>query len=430
MTATGQPREWGQIREREGRFYVRFTAEGRKFERGPFPTEAKARKARDKARLLLEDRAPVADVLANVFGDFDGSRLTFRAAAAKYLEAVKAEKKATTYETDVYRLRTAVGAPWAGKLLARVEPADLIAWRASRRKATERMRLRKRRDGESAAEFAVAEDRKVKMPGPGASVATLNRDLAIVSAVFEWARKLRYVATNPAREVEGYSEKGRERTIYLTSDESRALVAAATGPVRAFLLALLHTGMRRGELLALRWRSVDLERREVYIEAATEKAGRGRTVPMTGPLHAVLDGMKKRRPAPAVDESDLVFMVTAEEALTVGDVRCGFEAAVRGAALPRAKADLLCLHSLRHTAASLMVAAGVPLFDVAKILGHSTIAVTMKYAHFAPKAGRAAIDALGAALSGTAAAPKAGGNPAVSGDTEGMAAKSNAQASA
>src|ERR1700741_2934223 len=56
------------------------------------------------------------------------------------------------------------------------------------------------------------------------------------------------------------------------------------------------------------------------------------------------------------------------------------------------------LHGLRHTAASLMVGAGVPLFDVAKILGHSTLAVTMRYAHFAPAAGRAAIERLGSAL--------------------------------
>lgn len=54
-----------------------------------------------------------------------------------------------------------------------------------------------------------------------------------------------------------------------------------------------------------------------------------------------------------------------------------------------------------------MVAEGVPLFDVAKILGHSTLAVTMRYAQFAPKAGRAGIDKLGKALGGATEVPPA-----------------------
>ncbi|MBL9088124.1 MAG: tyrosine-type recombinase/integrase [Planctomycetia bacterium] len=74
---------------------------------------------------------------------------------------------------------------------------------------------------------------------------------------------------------------------------------------------------------------------------------------------------------------------------------------------PPEKRTKVTFHTLRHTAASLMVAEGVPLFDVAKILGHSTIAVTMRYAHFAPEAGRAGIDKLGKALQGGAGDPGA-----------------------
>jgi integrase len=66
--------------------------------------------------------------------------------------------------------------------------------------------------------------------------------------------------------------------------------------------------------------------------------------------------------------------------------------------IPVEKRSKVTFHCLRHTAASLMVAQGVPLFDVAKILGHSTLAVTMRYAHFAPEAGRAGIEKLGRAL--------------------------------
>ena len=80
-------------------------------------------------------------------------------------------------------------------------------------------------------------------------------------------------------------------------------------------------------------------------------------------------------------------------------LRRHFAGAVRRCpAIPIDKRDRLTFHDIRHTAASLMVAAGVPLFDVAKLLGHSTLAVTMRYAHFAPEAGRSAVDSLGRTL--------------------------------
>jgi integrase len=56
------------------------------------------------------------------------------------------------------------------------------------------------------------------------------------------------------------------------------------------------------------------------------------------------------------------------------------------------------MHTLRHKAASLMVAGGRPIFDVAKILGHQDVKITMRYAHFAPEAGRDTIDTLGEML--------------------------------
>ncbi|MCB9829060.1 MAG: tyrosine-type recombinase/integrase [Planctomycetes bacterium] len=66
---------------------------------------------------------------------------------------------------------------------------------------------------------------------------------------------------------------------------------------------------------------------------------------------------------------------------------------------PRGEAGGVTFHALRHTAASLMVATGVPILDVARVLGHSTLAVAMRYAHFAPESGRAAIARLAGVLS-------------------------------
>ena len=176
---------------------------------------------------------------------------------------------------------------------------------------------------------------------------------------------------------------------------SRALVEARQVGVRDVVLTALHTGMRHGELLAVRWGQVGLVRREILVEAATEKALRGRVVPMTGVLHERLVALRKEHPRDVAGD-DPVFVASDGSAITTKVLRAGFERAVkRCLGIPLAKRSKVRFHCLRHAAASLMVAEGFPLFDVAKILGHSTIAVTMRYAHFAQAAGRAGIDNLG-----------------------------------
>jgi hypothetical protein len=74
--------------------------------------------------------------------------------------------------------------------------------------------------------------------------------------------------------------------------------------------------------------------------------------------------------------------------------------------IPDEKKPRISMHTLRHTAASLMVAAGVPIFDVSKVLGHGSVLMTMRYAHFAPEASRGAIDALDRKLRPEASTPQ------------------------
>lgn len=245
--ATRKQREWGEVRKRPGRpgYRVRFNAEGRTIERAAGATWAQADKKRRAARALLEAGAPLADVLASVFGDVGGSSLTFRQAAPLYLAFAATRKKPSTLAGDTSRLRILAEAPWAAKRLAQVSPRDLLAWTEARQRG-------------------------------GVSGATINRDLALGSALFKWAERAGHVEGNPFRKVPRFSEKGRARETYLTAEEALALLDACSPALRPFVLAALHTGCRRGELLALRWRAVDHERRELLVEPASEKAGRGR----------------------------------------------------------------------------------------------------------------------------------------------------------
>lgn len=351
-------------------FYVRFTWRGRRYRRYGGALKAIAQSKLAALQSALERGQEIESVLADVFGDVVGARLTFRDAVEPFLAYAATRRKASTLRGHRQSLRMISRASWAGSLLGEIRPPQLQAWTVQRIKG-------------------------------GVSGATVNRNLNVISALYRWAIRSGHVSENPASKVERFSERGRARETYLTAAESRALIEVCSPGTRDVVLAALHTGMRRGELLALRWRRVDVERREIVVESATEKTGRGRVVPMTDVLHARLVELRREHPR-SIHGDDPVFVLLDGSELTSKILRNGFEGAVRRcAAIPVDKREKVTFHCLRHTAASLMVAEGVPLFDVAKILGHSTLAVTMRYAHFAPEAGRAGIEKLGKALAAT-----------------------------
>lgn len=340
---------------------------GRRYERTA-PDRETAEQNLDAARVALARGASIDTVLAEVFKDELGSRLTFRDAVPKYLTEAETRKKASTWAGDVRRFRVLLAAPWAGNFLGSIRSVDLQRW---------------------------AESRRVDASG-----ATVNRDLALTSALYRWAIRLGYADANPVKRVERFSEKGRAREVYLTREESRALVSLAAPALRPVLVCALSTGMRRGELLALAWGDVDLARREVHVRAENEKAGRGRAIPMTEDLHAELSILRASARVLTLDGTAHVFTFEDGRPLSESALRSMFDSAVeRCAAIPLDKRPRVSFHTLRHSCASMMVAAGVPLYDVAKVLGHSTLAVTMRYAHFAPEAGRDAIAKLGKSLS-------------------------------
>lgn len=180
-------REWGAIRRRGRTFYVRFLAEGNRFERGPFSTWAAADKMRRRARSLCEVGTPIAEVLASCFGDDNSARLTFKAACAGYIAHATTRKRASSLADDAYRIGVLQRASWAGKLLAKVSPGDLMSWADSRQKSRKALRLRSRRPKETVRKFKVAADRWREVEVPGVSAPTVNKDLHLVSAVYRWA---------------------------------------------------------------------------------------------------------------------------------------------------------------------------------------------------------------------------------------------------
>lgn len=377
MSSKTKPRQWGSVIERPGRegFYCRFSWQRKQYTRYAAATQRAAYKKLRKIHTLLDEGVPVTDSLAAVFNDFAGHRMSFREAGDQYLEYAKARKRPSTLAEDRCRMGMIKRTPWSAQYLSQVQPRDLNRWVA-----------------------ALVKDEKAG--------GTINRYLALVSAVYKWAIRMEYAERNPAlaRHVERMRESSGSE-VYLSPPECHVFMDACTEAFLSLALAAIHTGMRRGELVALRWRSVDLQRAEVLVEADTEKAGRGRVVGIRGALLAHMRLLRASLDAPALDGSDLVFTRSGGRPWTKAAVRYQFQCARRRARdLPLAKREALRFHDLRHTAASLFVAAGVPIFDVSKTLGHSSVVVTMRYAHFAPEAAQTAAEKLDALLASSAKA--------------------------
>lgn len=178
---------------------------------------------------------------------------------------------------------------------------------------------------------------------------------------------------------------------YFVRAESEAVIAKARdAEQRALLMFAFHTGARAGEQLAFEWGQIDWHndlivfRRSRTAGVTTEatKSRRIRRVPMTASLHAALKAMKHLK-------GPLVFCDDEGKPLTINMLHERLWSACRRAGLREIR-----WHDCRHSFASQLVMAGTPLRQVQEWMGHSTIAMTMRYAHLAPGGGREFIAAL------------------------------------
>lgn len=211
------------------------------------------------------------------------------------------------------------------------------------------------------------------------SIATANRYVATLSACFTYAvKELGWVERNPcARVRKGKESAGRVR--YLSDDERTRLVKACKESSNPLLypvfVVALSTGARQGEVMNLRWPQVDFTRRTILLRDGETKNGAGRVLPLTGEAFDLLRDLAKVRDL----KDDRVFPVPAE-GRGFGSLRTAWDKA-----LERAEVKDFRWHDLRHTAASYLTMAGIGSMEVAKVLGHKTLAMTARYSHLSPE---------------------------------------------
>ena len=214
---------------------------------------------------------------------------------------------------------------------------------------------------------------------------TKSLALVILHGIFRRAKRVWGLPTNPAAEVEKPPQKRSADIEVFSPEEVLALVRAASSEQDgAIFLTAAFTGLRLGELLALRWRDVDFDAQAIRVRASyaagaltSPKCGKVRAVPLAPDVATALAGLG-RRPSFTTDD-DLVFIGDSGSFVDGSALRRRYKSTL-------AKAELrpLRFHDLRHTFGTRMIARA----DVRRVqewMGHADIQTTMRYLHFAPR---------------------------------------------
>lgn len=153
--------------------------------------------------------------------------------------------------------------------------------------------------------------------------------------------------------------------------------------LKPIVLLALNTGLRRGELLGLKWSAVNLGGKQLTVTAETAKSGHTRRVPLNSEALSTLTAWQKRAAKPGADD----FVFAGVEGERMKRIDTSWESLMKLAGLKNFR-----LHDCRHHFASRLVQAGVDLYTVKELLGHSEITMTERYSHLAPDNLRAAVE--------------------------------------
>lgn len=205
--------------------------------------------------------------------------------------------------------------------------------------------------------------------------ATVNCYMAVLSHVFTTAiKEWNWIETNTLQKVSKMKEP-RGRTRFLSEEERAKLLAACCHSRHPYLYLVvvlcLSTGARKMEILGLKWKDVDMERKVITLHET--KNGERRLLPLAG--HA-LELMQEH--AKTIDiKGGLVFPAkNAHEKSKPASIRTAWEKALKQAEISDFR-----FHDLRHSAASCLAMNGASMAEIAELLGHKTLNMVKRYAH-------------------------------------------------
>jgi integrase len=237
----------------------------------------------------------------------------------------------------------------------------------------------------------VVEEFQTGLINKGLKPATVNKYVSLLKAMLRKAVEwdwLEEEALKRMRRVKLLPENNR-RLRYLNITECKELVEACEPHLKPIVVTALNAGMRKGEILSLKWDKVDLIHGFILLDRT--KNGERREIPINATLRVTLRGLVRRLDSPYVFHDP-------QTGKPYKDVKRAFKTALR-----RARILDFRFHDLRHTFASHLVMAGVDLTTVKELLGHKTLTMTLRYAHLAPAHKVKAVDTLDDTLGGRGA---------------------------
>ena len=288
------------------------------------------------AELSLKN-VQVKNAREEYLGIFEEKKIPFDKYARKYLDYCKVNKASSTYERHEKCCVKQLTLAFKRKYLYSITPVMIERYKADRLQSV--------------------------------TPATVNRELACLKYMYTKAIEWGYVKTNLAKKVKLLKEPpGRLR--YLKPEEVDALLKVSANHIRPIVVTALNTGMRKSEILNLKWKEVDLGNRKIVV--ANSKNNEKRVIPINNTLYKEFSTLTRN------PENEYVF--PGKDGLPVGDIKKAFLGAIK-----RAKIVDFRFHDLRHTFGSQMVMQGVDIRTVQQVMGHKTIKMTMRYSHLSPE---------------------------------------------
>jgi integrase len=306
-------------------------------------------------------QAKLRDIQAGVAAGLVETRATFAQAAAEYLRYAADDRGCKPSTLVGYRsaIKTHLLPAFGSRKIEEITTRDIERWRAG---------------------IGPIRDQRVL------TNKTKNNLLVLLHAIFRRAVKVYGLPFNPVDSVDRFRVGSSGDIQVFSPEEVLALVRAATSETDACIyLTAAFTGLRRGELLALRWRDVDFEASTIRVRASyaggqltTPKSGKIRSVPMAPDVAAALARHGQREQWTGDD--DFIFIGEYGVPLNGDALSSRYRDALNAARLRP-----LRFHDLRHTFGTRMIREA-DIRRVQEWMGHADIQTTMKYLHYESRA--------------------------------------------
>ncbi len=218
------------------------------------------------------------------------------------------------------------------------------------------------------------EEYRIYRINQGASKSTINKDLRLLSTVINRAVEFEWIPEHKLyRKSLLFREIKNERVRYLSKEEEEKLLqvleSGKNKTLKNIVLLSLHTGMRLGEILNLKWENVDFKNKILILFPDQTKNKKRHVIPLNKTAYKVL----KEQETMKLLKCPYVFHRNGRK---INSIKDGFKSALKKAGIEDFR-----FHDLRHTFASRLVQRGIDLYVVKELLNHSSIMVTQRYAH-------------------------------------------------